>query len=83
MAAKTIALDQEAYRLLKSKKGPEETFSDVVKRLARPYRGIADLAGSLADLPAKDWEDIADNRRRLRQAELSRAQKHRSASGDP
>jgi predicted CopG family antitoxin len=79
MQAKTIALDREAYELLKSKKGKDETFSDVVKRLTRPRRGISDLAGSLSNLPKSVWDDIAANRARMRNAELVHARSRLSA----
>jgi predicted CopG family antitoxin len=54
VAAKTIALDREAYGLLARAKRPGETFSDVVKRTVRPRRPLTDFAGAWKDVdPAK------------------------------
>lgn len=48
MASKTISVDDEAYGLLRKAKLPEESFSDVVKRLLSPERPkLMDLAGIL------------------------------------
>lgn len=58
MAAKTVALDAEAYALLLRSKRPGETFGDVVRRTLRPPSRVSDLAGSLRDLPPKVWKDI-------------------------
>ena len=54
MASHTVALDGEAYTALKSLKGNGESFSDVVKRLAKPRKSILDLAGAWKDLPDED-----------------------------
>ena len=35
MAVKTITIREDAYRLLKSVKKPNESFSDVIERLVR------------------------------------------------
>ena len=62
MTAKTVALDAEAYELLLRSKRPGETFSEVVRRKLRPPSRISDLAGSLGDLPAPLWTEIARER---------------------
>ncbi|HEV2317732.1 MAG TPA: antitoxin VapB family protein [Thermoplasmata archaeon] len=62
MAGKTVALDTEAYALLRQRKRPGETFSEVVRRELRPPARILDLAGSLRDVDAKVWRDIARER---------------------
>jgi predicted CopG family antitoxin len=46
MAKKTIALDQEAYDLLRLQKVEGESFSEVVKRLARRRRSFLDFTGA-------------------------------------
>jgi predicted CopG family antitoxin len=58
MAAKTVALDAEAYELLKRQKRSDETFSDAVKRLARPRVPLTAFAGAWADLSMKERRDL-------------------------
>lgn len=58
MAAKTIAVDSEAYALLAKSKRPGETFSDVVKRSIRPRRALTDFAGAWKDMDPKEWARI-------------------------
>lgn len=72
MEAKTIALDTEAYYLLKSHKHGGESFSDVVKRELRPHRSILDLAGALKDLPPSAWEDFEKSHQAQKRADLRR-----------
>jgi predicted CopG family antitoxin len=45
METKTIALDREAYELLRRRKRKGESFSDAVKRVARGARPLSDFAG--------------------------------------
>lgn len=66
MAATTISVDSEAYRLLKSVRGRKETFSDVIKRcIVRPAETFAELDDAL-----KAFEGVAllkpEDRKRLR-----------------
>lgn len=72
MAAKTVALDSEAYALLARSKRTGETFSDVVRRELRPPSRISDLAGSLSDLPAREWEEVGRERAALRRRDAVR-----------
>jgi predicted CopG family antitoxin len=58
MAAKTVALDADAYELLKRQKRSDETFSDAVKRLARPRVPLTAFAGAWADLSMKERRDL-------------------------
>ena len=46
METKTIALDREAYELLKRRKRKGESFSEAVKRIARRARPLSDFAGT-------------------------------------
>ena len=45
MDVKTIALDREAYELLRRRKRKDESFSDAVKRLARETRPLSGFSG--------------------------------------
>lgn len=45
METKTIALDREAYELLRRRKRKGESFSDAVKRVAREARPLSAFAG--------------------------------------
>jgi predicted CopG family antitoxin len=72
MAPKTIALDQEAYDLLWRQKEQGESFSDVIKRLARKRRSFLDFAGAWKDIPKADLDRIRDFLRIGRQLERER-----------
>jgi predicted nucleic acid-binding protein/predicted CopG family antitoxin len=58
MPSKTVALDSEAYELLKRQRRAGETFSDTVKRLARPRRPITSFGGMWSDLSAKERKEL-------------------------
>ena len=53
--AKTIAISDEVYKLLKKAKLPNESFSSVIKRNFKRSR-ISDLAGRKT-ISRKDWEE--------------------------
>jgi len=72
MTQKTIALDEEAYELLRRQKGKGESFSDVVKRLARKRRPFADFAGAWKDVPREHLDRIRDFLREGRELERER-----------
>lgn len=80
MGAKTIALDPEAYALLKAQRKPDESFSDLVKRHFRPTRRLADFAGAWSELGSKERTQLAAERERGRAADRSRAERIRSRS---
>ncbi len=56
MDTTTIALDREAYTLLRSAKRPGESFSKTVKRLARSRTPLSQFAGSWSNLDPADVE---------------------------
>lgn len=72
MATKTVALDEEAYEMLRREKRPDESFSDVVKRVARKRKPLTDFAGVWKDYPAADFEKFQEWRRWSRQADVRR-----------
>jgi predicted CopG family antitoxin len=72
MDVRTVALDREAYDLLQRKKRKGESFSDVVKRIARTRRPITDLAGLWSRMPEDEFQKIADAIRRGRELDLER-----------
>ncbi|MCI4325525.1 MAG: antitoxin VapB family protein [Thermoplasmata archaeon] len=71
--AKSVTLDQEAYELLRSQMRPAESFSDVVKRLAKKPDPLASFAGTWKDLPEKVFRDIHGNRKRVRELDAERS----------
>jgi len=77
MATKTVALDEEAYELLKRQKKVEESFSDAVKRLARPRRPISSFAGMWSDMSAAERKSLELTYARQREADRRRDAKIR------
>ncbi len=45
MGVKTITITEEAYHLLSREKAPDESFSEVIKRLARERGSLRDSLG--------------------------------------
>jgi predicted CopG family antitoxin len=66
METTSIAVDREAYDLLRRQKRPGESFSQVVKRLANNRRPLASFVGAWKDLPEKTVRQIQSNRKRIR-----------------
>lgn len=65
--SKTIRLSEEAYDRLAAHKDEDETFSDVVLRLAGE-RSLLDIAGILDEVEADGLEEaIAERRERRRE----------------
>lgn len=58
MSSHTVALDAEAYAALKAHKRASESFSDVVKRLVRPWEPISSAAGLWKDMSPKERREI-------------------------
>lgn len=67
--SKSIRLSEEAYERLAAHKCEDETFSDVVLRLAGE-RSLLELAGILSDEEADALRDAVDERREHRAREL-------------
>ena len=63
MATKTISITKEAYDRLKVRKGPEESFSDVIMRLTE-RKTLSEFAGMLPLSSVKALGDaIAESRK--------------------
>ena len=67
--SKSVRLSEEAYERLAAHKREDETFSDVVLRLAGE-RSLLDLAGILSDEEADALRDAVAERRERRQRSL-------------
>lgn len=67
--SKSIRLSEGAYERLEAHKRSDETFSEVVLRLAGE-RSLLELAGILGDEEADALEAVIDERRARRHDEL-------------
>ena len=67
--SKSVRLTEEAYERLDAHKRGDETFSDVVMRLAGE-RSLLDIAGVLSDDEADALREAVDERRDRRGDEL-------------
>lgn len=76
METKTIALDREAYELLRRRKRRDESFSDAVKRIARDARPLSGFAGAWRKhLSDADLAEIEKAIARGRDADRERTRK--------
>ena len=67
--SKSIRLSEKAYDRLAAHKREDETFSDVILRLAGE-RSLLDLAGILSDEESDALRDAVAERRERREEEL-------------
>jgi len=67
--SKSIRLSEDAYERLAAHKREDETFSDVVLRLAGE-RSLLELAGTFSDEEADDLREAIEDRRERRAKEL-------------
>ena len=72
METTSIALDREAYDLLRGQKRPGESFSQVVKRLAGSRRPLSSFVGAWKDMPEKTYRGIQAERKHLRELDEQR-----------
>ena len=61
MATKTISITEEVYDELSRLKGPEESFSDELRRLAKSKGRISECAGLWARWMSKEEIDKIEN----------------------
>ncbi len=72
MASKTISIRDDVYKLLKSAKRDEESFSDVLERLLRKdKKDLSEYFGALKDSPLLD--KLEADSRKIREMARSRA----------
>ena len=74
MVVKTITVTERAYGLLKAKKAGNESFSDVILRIAGG-RSLRDFAGMLSNGEAAELERAVNEARMLRNAARKRRMK--------
>lgn len=74
MASKTVALDNEAFELLSRQKKGDESFSDTVKRLARPRRPISFFGGMWSDMSENEHKELDRTYSDLKAADRRRAE---------
>jgi len=67
MSTKTISITREAYDRLRARKGPEESFTDVILRLT-DRRPLAEYAGMLGKTSVKAMRKAIEAARRDRRA---------------
>jgi predicted CopG family antitoxin len=81
MSTRRVALDEEAYELLKRSKKGSESFSEAVKRLARSRRPISDFGGMWSDMTQKERKTLDQASENMREADRRRADRIRRAWG--
>ncbi len=55
-----MTLSADAYEALAALKRPGESFSDVVRRLAKKSRSLLEFAGAWKDVPDRTMKEIED-----------------------
>ncbi|MBI3032232.1 antitoxin VapB family protein [Candidatus Woesearchaeota archaeon] len=73
MSTKTITLSQDAYDLLARRKEGKESFSDVVRKLAKP-KSLLEFAGILNHQEAEKMRSIINEGRKQSQERAERLQ---------
>jgi len=75
MATKTISLDEDAYNRLKNLKKGDESFSDIVKRIA-DEKSLLEVAGILSEEEAEELrKNVEELRERTRTETDQRAER--------
>lgn len=75
MATKTITITEDAYDVLKSRKLPDESFSEVIKRVVGEKRDIMRHAGAWKHIPDEEIEEMKNNIKELRRKSTEAALK--------
>jgi len=69
--AKTIAVSDEVYELLKRFKLPGESFSDAIKRAIKRGGRLMDIAGTKT-ITKEEWELVEKAMRKIRAIEIEK-----------
>lgn len=56
--AKTIAIANDVYEMLSKEKRKDESFSEVIRRLAKRKRSLLEFAGAWADIPDDEFKEM-------------------------
>ncbi len=56
--AKTIAIADDVYKLLTREKRGDESFSEVIRRLARKKGSLLEFAGAWKDIPDDEFREM-------------------------
>lgn len=57
--AKTIAVADDVYAILTREKRGEESFSEVIRRLARKKGSLLEFAGAWKEIPDDEFREMA------------------------
>lgn len=68
MVSKTISITENVYNLLSNMKLKDESFSDVIARLARARGKLNECAGLWGDMSAEELEEIKTGIAEVRRA---------------
>jgi len=75
MATKTISISEEAYKILKERKEPNESFSEAIVKLSGKKK-LSSFFGALSEESASNLEkEIKETRKMHRQAHHKRLAK--------
>ena len=78
MSVKTVTLSEDAYLVLASRKREGESFSEVVRRLARSERSLKEFVGGWEEVPEaqlapyEEWMRESDSASRSEMLRLGR-----------
>ena len=75
MSTKTISIMEDAYNILVKNKHKGESFSSVIRRIARKNKNIMDFAGAWKDISDKETEEMKENIYNLRKKSTEEIQR--------
>ena len=78
--ARTIMVSDEVYEMLKKMKLPEESFSDVIKRLLKRKGNHLDIAGP-GTITDEGWRMLIEYKKEMTRADFGRFKRILKAVG--